>query len=169
MIWLVIISALLILLYTGALCYRNEEIPYSISATFYTLEQKWLFSFCICTSAILMLPAILEITEESYQFLGFLSCIGMVMTGIAPHFKEGIERKIHITGAIMCITLSQIWVMLTCPLVLLVWGIYIVYTSVYMYFKWKDNFIDSFIRTRPLFWVEIAALVSVYFTILISL
>lgn len=167
MLTLTIISALIIASYTAAVCIKVKGIPYSISATFYALEHKWLFCATMIITAGLLMPVILQKTPESYQFTAFLSCVGMIMVGAAPHFKEGLEKKIHTVGAVLCLLFSQVWVLLTCPLLLLVWLGYLAYTVVMMINKWNGNFISSFILTKPMFWVEITALITTYITALL--
>lgn len=166
MLTLTIISALIIASYTAAVCIKVKGIPYSISATFYALEHKWLFCATMIITAGLLMPAILQKTPESCQFTAFLACDGMIMVGAAPHFKEGFEKKIHTVGAVLCLLFSQVWVLLTCQLLLLVWLGYLAYTVVMMINKWNGNFISSFIITKPMFWVEITALVTTYVTVL---
>lgn len=169
MIWLIIISALLIAAYTVAVCLNERSIPSSISATFYTLEQKWWFCVTMVATAFLLLPSILEVTPDSYQFTAFLACAGMIATGVAPHFKEGIEKRVHTTGAVLCLVLSQVWVALTCPWILLVWVGYLTYTIVMMIKNWTGYFTGTFLGTKPMFWVEITALVATYVTLFIAI
>lgn len=164
---LTIISLLLIATYTAAVCVKGKGIPYSISATFYALAHKWWFGITMVLTSGLLMPAILEITPDSYQFTAFLACVGMIMTGVAPHFKEGTEKKIHTTGAVLCLLFSQVWVGLTCPWMLLVWVGYLVYTVNGIKRNWTGYFIGSFLSTKPMFWVEITALVATYVTLFI--
>ena len=168
MLTLTIVSALIISSYTAAVCIIVKGIPYSISATFYALEHKWLFCATMIITAGLLMPAILQKTLVSYQFTAFLACAGMIMTGIAPNFREGIERKIHTAGAILCLVFSQVWVGLTCPWMLLVWVLYLVYTAIGIKRNWNGYFIGSFLSTKPMFWVEISSLLSTYVTVLLT-
>lgn len=115
---LVILSALCIATYTAAVCIKFKGVPSSISATFYKLEHKLWFGATMVLTACLLMPAILEITTDSYQFTAFLACVGLIMVGVAPNFREGIDRKIHTIGAVLCLVFSQVWVSLTCPWVL---------------------------------------------------
>ena len=164
---LIIISALLIAAYTVAVCIKCKGIPYSISETYYKIEHKAWFGVTMILTACLLMPAILEVTPDSYQFTAFLACAGMVMTGIAPNFREGIDRKIHTTGAVLCLVFSQVWVGLICPWMLLLWIGYLVYTAIGLWRNWNGYFIGSFLSTRPMFWVEIIALVATYVTLII--
>lgn len=164
---LTILSALIIAAYTVAVCIKCKGIPYSISETYYKISHKFWFGVTMVLTAFLLMPAILEITPNSYQFMAFLVCLGMIMTGIAPNFRKGIEKKIHTTGAVLCLVFSQVWVGLTCPWMLLVWVGYLVYTIVMMIKNWNGYFTGTFLGTKTMFWVEITALLTTYVTLLI--
>ena len=169
MIYLIILSMLLIASYTAAVCIKGKGVPSSISATFYALDHKLWFGATMWLTAGLLMPAILEVTPESYQFTAFLACAGMMLVGVAPNFREGIERPIHIVGAILCLVFSQVWVGLTCPWFLLVWIVYVIYTVVMMARHVSDRALSDFLRTKPMFWVEVTALVTTYMVLLWSM
>lgn len=164
----VLLSILCIAAYTVAVCFKQKQIPYSISATFYILEHKYWFGFTMLATAGLLLPELLNITPEQYQCIPFLTCTGMFLVGCAPNFREGIDRPIHIIGAIMCIGFSQLWVAIMSPFVLFAWLLYIIYTAVSVYKLWKGNFISAFLLSKPMFWVEIIALFCVYTVIFLT-
>lgn len=164
---LTIISALLIAAYTVAVCIKCKGIPYSISETYYKISHKAWFGVTMILTACLLMPAILEITPDSYQFTAFLACVGLIMVGVAPNFREGIDRKIHTTGAVLCLVFSQVWVGLTLPWMLLLWAGYLVYTAIGLKSNWNGYFTSTFLSTKPMFWVEITALVAIYVTLLI--
>lgn len=164
---LTILSALIIAAYTVAVCIKCKGIPYSISETYYKISHKFWFGVTMVLTACLLMPSILEVTPYSYQFTAFLACAGMIATGVAPNFREGIEKKIHTSGAVLCLVFSQVWVLLTCPWLLLVWAGYLVYTVVMMIKNWTGYFTGTFLGTKPMFWVEITALVATYVTLII--
>ena len=166
---LILLSVLCIAAYTTVVCIKFKGVPDSISATFYRLQHKVWFGSTMWLTAGLLMPAILEVTPRCYQFTAFLACIGMMFVGVAPNFREGIERKVHTAGAIMCILFSQVWVLLTCPWVMLVWFGYLTYTALSMKKHWKGNFISAFLLTKPMFWVEITALLATYVALFILL
>lgn len=162
MIYLTIISLLIIAFYTGAVCAKQKGIPYSISATFYKLKHPYWFMSTMWFTAFTLAPSILEISKLSTEWSAFIAVLGLLLVGAAPNFKNKNEEKVHITGAVLCLVFSQIWVILNCPIGLLVWFAWVIYTIIYMGKKWKKDYKTSFIATHPMFWVEIAALVSVY-------
>ena len=57
--------------------------------------------------------------------------------------------------------------MFNCPWCLLVWVAYVVYTIVMMTRHVSDSVIADFYRTKPMFWVEIAALLATYMSVFI--
>lgn len=166
---LVILSIICITAYAGAVCIKCKGIPCSISETFYKLEHKWWFLVTMWLTAGLLMPAILEVTPNSYQLTAFLACTGMFLVGAAPNFRDGFDKKVHISGAALCIVFSQVWVTLVCPWMLLVWVAYLIYTALMMKKNWKGNFISAFLLTKPMFWVEITALLATYVTLFILL
>ena len=166
---LILLSVLCIAAYTTVVCIKFKGVPDSISATFYSLQHKVWFGSTMWLTAGLLMPAILESTPGCYQFTAFLACIGMMFVGVAPNFREGIDKKVHTTGAVLCILFSQVWVLLTCPWMMLVWVAYLIYTALMMMKNWKGNFISAFLLTKPMFWVEITALLTTYVTLFISL
>lgn len=169
MVVLIILSILCIASYTAAVCVKNNGIPYSISETFYKLEHKAWFGISMLLTAALLMPAILDATPPSYQFTAFLACIGMMLIGIAPNFQSGIERPVHITGAVLCILFSQVWVGLIFPWMLLLWAVYLAYTIWATKIHWKGNLISAFLLTKPMFWIEVTALLATYVTLFILL
>ncbi len=162
MIYLVIISMLVIAAYTAAVCVKQKGVPASISATFYKLEHPYWFLATMWLTAGLLMPVILDISKPNTEFLAFLACAGMMLVGAAPNFKEKTEGKVHTAGAILCIVGSQAWITFNFAWCLLVWFVYAVYTVVMMAKHVSDSLVSDFLWTKPMFWIEIAALVSVY-------
>lgn len=164
MIVLIILSLLIIAAYTAAVCIKGRGIPYSISATFYALAHKWWFRFTMWITPMLLMPAILEISQPNTEFLAFLALVGMILVGCAPDYaRDPLQHKLHISGAVMCIGFSQAWVAFNCWWVLLpIWGAYLIYTGIAIGRRKEGVFVYRFIQTKPMFWVEIAALGATY-------
>lgn len=161
---LAILSVFAISLYTGAVCIKGRGVPNSISATFYALQHKYWFRFTMWATPMLLMPAILEVSRPNTEFLAFLALVGMIMVGCAPDYvRDPFQRKLHISGAIMCIGFSQVWVAFNCWWVLLpIWLAYLVYTGIAISRQKEGVFIYRFMQTKPMFWVEIAALATTY-------
>lgn len=159
---LLIISFLIIAAYTAAVCIKAKGVPYSISATYYKLEHDHWFMATMWLTAGLLMPAILEASRPNTEWMAFAACAGMFLVGAAPNFKDGFEGKVHTAGAILCLADSQLWVAFNNPWVLLVWFAWLIYTAVYMFRHVSDSIVSDFLRTRPMFWMEMASLLTVY-------
>ena len=161
---LALLSMTAIVLYTGAVCIKSKGIPYSISATFYALAHKYWFRFTMWTTPILLMPAILEVSRPGTEFLAFFALVGMIMVGCAPDYaRDPFQHKLHISGAVMCIGFSQAWVVFNCWWVLLpVWLAYLTYTIVSIARQKEGVFMYRFMRTKPMFLVELCALSTTY-------
>lgn len=163
---LVLLSFLIIAIYTGVMIQREKEVPYSISATYYSLKNKFWFGTCMIGASLLLLPSALDVSTEDSQFLVFLSVVGMAVLGVSPNFKTE-QKTPHVIGACMSLIFSQIWVGCNAWYWLLLWAVFIVYVIVSMKKNWNGNFIVSFINRKPMFWVEIVSLLTVYLTCLV--
>lgn len=160
-----LLSLLLIASYTVVVCVKGREIPYSISATFYAIEHRFLFSISMAGTALFLLPVLIKYTHVDYWYIPYLACSGLVIVASAPRIREEYELIIHTTGAMACVIFSQIWICFHHPWLLLLWSIYLIYTIVQTVIKWNGNLIQSFILTKPMFWVEITALTIVYLSL----
>lgn len=171
MVTLVIISLLIIAGYTTAVCIKTKGIPYSISATYYTLHHKLIFGACMTLTAMFLFPVVWELsTSFTMQLLAVAACAGLIGVGLAPDFKDTWINKVHCTSAAATLICSQLWVALT-PIwwvLIPVWTLYIVYTVWYMAKHVTDSIISDFIRSRPMFWTEIAALTALFATVFIK-
>ena len=145
---------------------REKEIPYSISATYYSLKNRFWFGTCMISASLLLLPSAFNASTEDSQFLVFLSVVGMAVLGVSPNFKTE-QKTTHVIGACMSLIFSQIWVGCNAWYWLLLWAVFIVYVIVSMKKNWNGNFIVSFINRKPMFWVEIVSLLTVYLTCLV--
>lgn len=159
---LVVISFLVIATYTVAVCVKQKGVPYSISATFYKLEHPYWFMAAMWLTAGALMPAILEASRPDTEWMAFAACAGMFLVGAAPHFKEETEGKVHTAGAVLCLAGSQLWVAFNNLWVLLVWLAWLIYTAAYMFRHVSDSIVSDFLRTRPMFWMEMASLSTVY-------
>lgn len=166
---LIILSILIITAYTTAVCVKAKGVPNSISATFYALTHKYWFRFTMWATPMLLMPAILEYSRPGTEFLAFLALVGMILVGCAPDYaRDPFQHKLHISGAVMCIGFSQLWVAVNCWWGLLpVWLAYLVFTGVSISRQKEGVFAYKYMQTRPMFWIEIAALSTTYFALAI--
>lgn len=168
MIYVILLSFLIIASYTAAVCIKGKGIPNSISATFYAIDHKLWFGATMWLTSGLLMPAILSYSPENSKWLAFLACVGMMLVGVAPNFKEEFENKIHVFGASMCLIFSQAWVGLNVAWFLLLWLVYLIPTA-YLTWKWrsdKGGLKEAFLATKPMFWIEIVALATTYLCVL---
>lgn len=156
-----ILSLSIILLYVLSVCIKRRGIPYSISETYYALSHKIWFLFAMWGTAGLLMPHILDNSKEGTECLAFMGLFGMFLVGAAPNFREEFEGKIHSAGAVLSLVGSQAWVLLNEPMCLIVWVNYLLYTIVYMS-SFKGSFKERFMRTKPMFWLEVSALAATF-------
>lgn len=170
MITLVILSILILAGYTAAVCIKTKGIPYSISATYYAIEHKMAFGWCMTLTAMLLLPAVWDLSPTFLtKSLAVLACTGLLGVGIAPDFRNDWINKVHCASAGVTLISSQLWVGLVgfCWLLVPLWAGFIAYTIISMYRHPADNLYRRFVQTKPMFWVEIVSLESFFTTAII--
>lgn len=168
---LIIISLVIFLAYLF-MTYAWFGIPYSISETYYKLENRKkgagiLFSLMCVSVGGLLMPALLDMTPGSYQFTVFLACAGLIFVGAAPQFKLPLTNTVHYGSAAVCCVFSQLWIGLMAWWILLpVWGGFLAYLVIHMIRQEEGSIWDRFVSAKPMFWVEIAAIGGTYLAIL---
>ncbi|MCF2738232.1 hypothetical protein [Bacteroides caecigallinarum] len=168
MITLILISLLTIATYTAIVTIKSE-IPYSISETYYRLNNKKWFTFVMLFTAITLLPAALDNSSENSQFLIFLSIAGMGVVGLSPNFIHGekSEQIAHYIGSGMLLIFSQCWVGCNLPWALTCWIVYIMWI-IFNYNKSdpEQSFYNRLVSTKPVFYAELIVMITVYATVL---
>lgn len=112
---------LIFILYAFYVCLLNDKyynsLPESISATSYLFRDNfgttWPFSFICFASAMFIFPQWMMVSPENYQFLGFLSCLGLSFAGTTPLYREKFERNIHYISGIVSFVCGLTWLILT--------------------------------------------------------
>lgn len=157
------LSLSVIATYVGIMI-KREGIPYSISATYYTLEHRWAFGLSmLLTTTFLYTP--LHTDSKTANILSAFACLGMTITAIAPNFRNKGDKVVHAIGAGLALICSQIYVGMVCPLLLSAWVIYVCCTVFIM--DEDENLLSEFLATKPMFWVEVVSLLTIYLSILI--
>lgn len=152
------LSLSVIATYVGIMI-KREGIPYSISATYYILEHRWAFGLSmLLTAAFLYTP--LQTDSCVANILSALACLGMAITAIAPNFRNKGDKVVHAIGAGLALICSQIYVGMVFPLLLLLWLVYLCCTILVM--DEDEGFVSEFLATKPLFWIEVLSLLTVY-------
>lgn len=166
-----IISLLIIVGYTTTVCIKTKGLPYSISATYFSLKHKLVFGACMCFTAMFLFPVVWDLsTTFAMRILAVAACIGLIGVGLAPDFKDEWINKIHCGSAALTLISSQLWVSCTPAwwVLIPIWIAYLVYTGFGIAKQKEGVFIYRFIQTKPMFWVEISALSVTYVAIEIT-
>ncbi len=146
---LIIVAITLLFAYTLTVCVVNRGVPSSLSATVYTLPPMgaWLWTLIIGAVAGLTMPVIIERTEDTWQFLAFLSCAGLLAVAICPLIpdKGDMTYRIHVGGAILSAVASQVLVAIECPWLLLGW---VLWLAAFIWFS-KEH-----VWKQQIFWAE---------------
>lgn len=159
------IAILIISLYVKSVCIKFGGIPRSISATFYAIKHKSWFRLAMWGTPMLLMPAILEISNPGTEWMAFLSLIGMIMVGCFPDYKNDKQQyNLHIAGATLAVLGSQAWVGFNQWISLLVWAIYLIYTIIWICTKKEGVFAYKLITSNPMFWIEISSVVAIVMT-----
>lgn len=95
------------LVYNGYIIYKYG-IPISLSETSYNLGNKfWLFTTLCLITAFSIMPIWFGYGE--YNFLKFISVMGLIFTGVTPLYKKELDGKIHYTASILTCVCFLIW------------------------------------------------------------
>ena len=153
--------------YIAAILWRFG-VPVSISESYYLWSRgrgRWLFNgFCLLV-AIPLMVFWLEISPPVWQLLVFLGCAPLGFVGAAGAFKEiDLTGRVHFISAGISAVASQMWIALNGW-----WWIgSLVLLAAAGVMTWKFRGRDAEYNTRSawLFWLELAAFLSVYLAIL---
>lgn len=108
-----VLIALSLLIVAGFTLYSISaigRIPSCLSATYYLLpKHKGLFQAAMIAGGLLALPAWIEASPDTWQFLAFLGCAGLIFLGAAPAFLEKLEGKIHYTATAIAALAAILW------------------------------------------------------------
>lgn len=114
-----------IILYLFLVISESREVPESLSATYYLMKDNgWMFQSLMVFCGIGLLPSWMDVSSEGWRFLVFLSCSGIVFTGVAPAFRLKLEGAVHYSAAVVCCVSAVLWMLLEGMYpVLLWWGV----------------------------------------------
>lgn len=155
MISIVISSVILLLtiVYSIFATYKNnKEFPESLSETSYILKP-WIFVvFCDIIGILLMIP-LMNITEEKYQFIPFIACVGFLFAGNSPLYRKSLSKEVHYAFAILSFISFLVYIIIYDWKCIIPYLIVIVLTWIYK-------------RKSIVFIAEIAAIFSLIMLIL---
>ena len=89
----------------------------SISSTSYISKEKFgttlPFTLICVICSVCLFPLWVAVSPAYYQFLVFISCLGVMFAGSTPFFKQEFEGKIHYTSGIMAFIGGLTWLLVT--------------------------------------------------------
>lgn len=91
----------------------NKGLPDCLSDIYYSVGL--FFTAMMLFVAFFLLPSMIDATPENYQCLAFLANAGIVFVGAAPNYKEGMERNVHRTAAMISGGCSVVWTAIVSP------------------------------------------------------
>lgn len=158
---LVIISLLIFVVYLIFSLRYIGHVPASLSETFYLIgKARHCFTAMMFSIAVTLLPAMLNITPESRQFLAFLALSAICFVGAAPNFKDEFEGKVHKTSAVIAAVCGLLWVVFATD----AWPMIILSVFCASMAAFRTNTA----RTSRVFWLEMIAFGSVYLSAIIQ-
>lgn len=106
---IIAINIILFCLYNIYIIYKYG-LPTSLSETAYMLGKRyWLFTILCLVTGFSTLPIWFDIGSSDWNFLKFLSMIGLAFTGVTPMFKEGLDKPVHYTSSIITCICMLLW------------------------------------------------------------
>ena len=94
---------------------KLHGIQPSISDNYYVSRHRWTFGMAMWWVGLGMLPAMLEVTPEMWQFSAFFCCGGVIFVGAAAAFREEVTRQVHFAGAITSAAGAFLWTACVLP------------------------------------------------------
>ena len=147
-----ILSAIIYLTYIIVIYIKYK--PSCISESYYKMKHGYWFTVWILLVSFLIFPSWVECSPINLQFLSFLSVVALSIVGLNPQYLSS-GRVAHIIATSITASVSLIWNIVTgiyiIPILLLI-GIIIL-----LLLKIKN----------PLYWVECAAFLNIYLSILL--
>lgn len=157
------ISLITLFLYLGFMYLKHGILPF-ISSGYYASDVKWLFSAAMLLTAGFVLPPMLEFGDV--QFLAFFAVAALMFVAAEPHFKSDWGGKIHNTAAIIAGICSQLWCFINCwQSSLVLWAV-VAILFVFGYIRQKEKPLSAL---KIGYWVEVAAFINVYLTVVVIL
>ena len=115
----ILLPIIIALIGVGYAIYRTREIPESVSSIAYIMPH-WAFSVWIALTGLSTLPFILEALSDGWQWVGFLSIVGLLIVASSSYYKTE-EKTLHWVGGNLCAVCALIVVAIARPWLLLLW------------------------------------------------
>ena len=94
---------------------KLHGIQPSISDNYYVSRHRWTFGMAMWWVGLGMLPAMLEVTPEVWQFSAFFCCGGIVFVAAAAAFREEITCQVHNASALTSAAGAFLWTAFVVP------------------------------------------------------
>ncbi len=140
-----------------------KNLP-SLSHSYYELgKQGWIFQLTLVSMVFLLMPQLLELTPESFQFIAFLTAAPLMFVGVAANFMDGgMAKKVHYTAAYLSAGLSLLLVILLAIFVnwVVILTVPIALVVFYLFFK-KYGQITFFMEMAAFAWLIGSAIILI--------
>jgi len=130
MIYSLLISCLLVILYVGVTIWRHQQLPESISSMVYNLPKPWQWVWTVWMWAVTftMAPAFIEAMPDTFRFLAFLTIACLLFVGAMPLVKN--ERNtLHNALGIAAGVFSQVCVVIMYFDWIAFWGFFLFFAG----------------------------------------
>lgn len=136
MMYMVIISVLLSVAYTGAVIWKRKKLPESISALVYSLPNKWQWTWIVWMWVVAITTCIplISVLGDGLDVLGFVTLACLVWCGGMPISNKDVTLP-HCVAGIGAGIVSQVCVAVICPWWLLAWIVMAGIIGVVAFFK----------------------------------
>lgn len=130
--------------YIGYVTWKDKKIPFSISQTVHSLEDKykWMFTILMFVVAMLISPQLFVLIQPfNYEILAFMTALGLFGVGADPLDNDEKDILHYISAVIMGIA-SQMIVFIISPWLMLLWIPYVIYTMYMDDGRWNMMFAE---------------------------
>lgn len=122
----IIFAITILLVYTITLSIKGGNVPSSLSASVFNIQQnkRWIWCVVIFAVCFLCVPTYIDKVSENTKFLAFLAIAGLLFVGGAPLVKakdDKLQYNVHCASAVICAVCSQLVLVFNMPLLLLAW------------------------------------------------
>ncbi|MCQ2137897.1 MAG: hypothetical protein MJY60_04245 [Bacteroidales bacterium] len=159
--WISATIAFILLAVYVAYIIRNYGIPTSLSRTFYLLgERGWLFSVVMSVMGFATMIPMMSVTPDNFKCVPFICGCSLCFVGVASEYAQRVASGVHLTAAVIGMLCSLAWVIImgcwwVLPITLAVAAIPAISTRT--------------IKSCWVWWLEVAVLLSVFLTMIITL
>lgn len=175
MIWFILacIAIGIFIAYNVVVNILIKRLPYSLSGTYYLLNDKWkgsgiAFSIMMITVFLLLIAPWMWLsgaisTLGSYlTILPFITCGCMCFVGIAPNIKTSERiKKIHIISAAVGAATALLWVLIVCWKIAYIFPIWILVCGGIAH-------LTKTAKSSRDYWLELVAFGTVFTAIIIE-